>query len=87
MICRRALSILWLLPLVLAGCGGPAPYQTYSPGNAIPLALGPNNLTVYNANTTTPDADMSQSDAPAAFAIAPTVAAPNGSRTPVRLQH
>ena len=82
MIRRRAHLLVWFLPLVLVGCDGPSPYQTYSPGTAVPLAIGPNNLMVYNANNTTPENDMNQSDAPAVFAIAPTGAAPDGTLVP-----
>jgi hypothetical protein len=63
-LCRLAV----VLPLALAGCT--APYQTFSPGTAVPLAQQPNDVMVYDAKTTTPDNDMNAPDTPA-FTVAP----------------
>lgn len=58
--CRRWL--ISILAIALSGCSGlPAPYQTYSPGDANTPSAGngptpPSNaLVVYGATTTTPD--------------------------------
>ncbi len=75
---RRAHLLVWFLPLVLAGCGAPPPYQTFSPDRVGPLAIGPNNLVVYNLYNTTPETDASPSNTPLAFASPPTTA-PDGT--------